>query len=99
MSKGMALGYVLPKSLIVKVFPQLKVMTDENIRSHLFFSPIKNFPQDFSEREKTALTDAYTEMIGKRVIPAYKKLYEFMATEYLEAGRENSGFGAFPDGA
>ena len=74
-------------------------MIDENIRSHLFFSPIKNFPQDFSEREKTALTDAYTEMIGKRVIPAYKKLYEFMATEYLEAGRESSAFGAFPDGS
>lgn len=99
MRKGMALGYVLPKSLIVKVLPQLKVMAEEDISSHLFFSPIKNFPKDFSEAEKAALTDSYTEMIDKRIIPAYKKLYEFMATVYLEAGRESSGFGAFPDGA
>ena len=51
----MALGYVLIKSLIIKVLPQLKVMDEEDISSHLFFSPIKNFPKDFSEAEKAAL--------------------------------------------
>ena len=30
-------------------------MAEEDISSHLFFSPIKNFPKDFSEAEKAAL--------------------------------------------
>ena len=73
-------------------------MTKEDVNSHLFFSPIKNFPKGFSDSEKGELTDAFTEIISDRIIPAYNKLYEFMATEYLEAGRESSGYGAFPDG-
>ena len=98
MREGMQSGYVLPKSLIVKVLPQLKPMTEEDVHSHLFFSPVKNFPEHFSEAEKLKLTSAYTEMISEQIIPAYKKLYNFMDTEYMEAGRESSGYHAFPDG-
>ena len=73
-------------------------MTKEDVNSHLFFSPIKNFPKGFSDSEKGELTDAFTEIISDRIIPAYNKLYEFMATEYLEAGRESCGYGTFPNG-
>lgn len=56
-------------------------------------------PDDFSEQDKTALTAAFVEMIVNKLIPAYQKLHRFMSTEYLMAGIDESGFGAYPDGA
>jgi uncharacterized protein (DUF885 family) len=52
MKEGIATGNVSPKSLIAKVTPQLLAMTNKNIEEHLFYSPIKNFPESFSEEQK-----------------------------------------------
>ncbi|WP_298548279.1 DUF885 family protein [uncultured Aquimarina sp.] len=91
-------GYVLPKSLITKVLPQLKALTGEDLDTHLFYSPVKNFPEDFSEEDKSQLTESYKKMVSEKVIPAYKKLHQFMSTEYMEAGRESSGVSEIPNG-
>ena len=98
MREGMKEGNVLPKSLIVKVLPQLESSTVTNLDEHLFFSPIKNMPDDFSEEDKQMLTEAYTEKLNAKIIPAYKSLYDFMSSEYMEAGRETSGIDAIPNG-
>ena len=98
MVDGMKAGQVLPTSLIVKVLPQLETMTNSNIDEHLFYSPIKNFPDGFSEAEKEELTILYKNYINDQIIPAYKNLYSFMSTDYLNAGRKTSGIAATPEG-
>ena len=56
MQKGIEQGYVLPKSLIKKVIPQLKEMTNPVLEQHLFYTPVLNMPASFSvEDKKTAL--------------------------------------------
>lgn len=95
---GIQKGYVLPKSLIVKVLPQLEAMTQRKVTEHLFYTPIKNMPDDFSSEEQEELKAAFTLILEKDIIPAYQRLHDFMSTEYLAAGRESSGFSAFPDG-
>lgn len=98
MRKGMAEGYVLPKSLIVKVLPQLKEMTEPELEKHLFYAPVKNFPESFTEDDKKMLTEAFATMITDKIIPAYQKIHDFMSTDYLEAGRLSSGIDAIPNG-
>ena len=98
MSEGMESGYVLPKSLVIKVLPQIKSGANEDIENHLFFSPIMNMPETFSEDEKKDLTDAYTKKITEKIIPAYKDLYDFLNNDYLKAGRETSGINDTPNG-
>ena len=98
MKTGMTKGYVLPKSLIKKVIPQLKAMTTENIDEHLFFAPVKNFPNTFTEEQKKQFTDSYTTMVKGKIVPTYKKLHDFVAGEYLNAGRESSGINSIPRG-
>ncbi len=98
MKEGMAAGYVLPKSLIVKVLPQLEALTVENLDTHLFYTPVKNFPEDFSEEDKKQITEAYSKMISEKIIPAYKGLHQFMSTDYMDAGRETSGIEGIPNG-
>ncbi len=98
MREGMAAGYVLPKSLIVKVTPQLKAMTESNLEKNLFYSPIKNFPENFTEEDKKQLTEAYSKIVSEKIIPAYQSLHDFMAGEYLDAGRTTSGIATTPNG-
>ncbi len=98
MRQGIKEGYVLPKSLIKKVIPQLDAMTITDLDKHLFFSPIKNFPTNISEEEQTKLTNAYVEKINTQVIPAYQSLHDFMANEYLAAGRTSTGIDDIPNG-
>ena len=98
MREGINAEYVLPKSLIKKVLPQLEAMTTTNLEEHLFYSPIRSFPDSFSDADKKSLKEAYESKITEEIIPAYTKLYQFMSTEYLDSGRETSGFADLPNG-
>ena len=98
MRMGIEKGCVLPKSLIVKVLPQLEAMAQTAVADHLFYSPVKQMPEEFTSEEKEGFKTAYLDMLENQIIPAYKHLHDFMASEYLEAGRESSGFDDFPDG-
>ncbi|AIZ41764.1 DUF885 domain-containing protein [Cellulophaga baltica] len=98
MEEGIKTGYVLPKSLVLKVTPQLKDMTEHDLDKHLFFSPIKNIPESFSDVDTDRLTEAYSAMISEKIIPAYQNLYDFMNTEYMAAARTTSGIEGIPNG-
>jgi len=98
MKEGMAVGWVLPTSLVQKVIPQLEVMSTTQWDEHLFYSPIRNLPEGFSEEERSRLSAAYAAMVQNKIIPAYSDLVEFMSGEYFAASRESSGFNALPEG-
>ncbi|MDE1206928.1 DUF885 domain-containing protein [Tenacibaculum larymnensis] len=106
MQQGIEEGYVLPKSLIQKVIPQFESLTvvktsPEGITDfseHLFYSPINALPTDFSDADKTRLTEAYTNMLNDKLIPSFKAMYEFLNSDYLAAGRESSGVSDIPNG-
>tara|TARA_B110000305_G_scaffold241867_1_gene317991 strand:+ start:2586 stop:4346 length:1761 start_codon:yes stop_codon:yes gene_type:complete len=98
MRQGMVNGYVLPKSLIKKVIPQLKTILNSNLEQNLFYSPARQFPNSFNESEKSILAEKYKIMVLKKIIPAYQKLHDFMKNEYLNNGRDSSGIDVFEDG-
>jgi len=99
MKEGMSSGYVLPKSLIAKVVPQMAALMKDDLENHLFYSPVKNMPEGFSEEDKNRLTTAYTSMIQDKVVPAYKSMHYFMNGVYMEAGRTSSGISEIPNGS
>ena len=99
MREGIEKGWVLPKALIQKVIPQLAQMVTDTPEEHLFYTPIKNIPATFDEADKENFTAAYTALIQDKVIPAYRHLHDFMAGEYLAAGRDSSGYDALAGGA
>ncbi len=98
MREGIQKGYVLPKSLIVKIIPQLENLAINNIENHLFYSPVKNMPDLFSTDEKKNISDAYFKIIEEKIVPAHQKLANFFKNEYLKAGRESSGISDIPNG-
>ncbi len=98
MKKGIKEGYVLPKPLAQKALPQIKDFDHGPVEKHLFYSPVKKFPDDFSIEDKARLTKAYAETISSKIIPAHKKISDFLAKEYIPACRETSGISAIPNG-
>jgi uncharacterized protein (DUF885 family) len=98
MKEGMANGYVLPKSLIVKIIPQFEAITEGSLDSNLFYSPIKIMPESFSEKDKKGLTQDYTNLVQNQIIPAYNDMFLFLKNEYLKNGRDSSGIDAIPNG-
>lgn len=98
MKLGLELKYVLPKALTKKVIPQLTSLSSGPVKDHIYYGPIKNLPADFSADDKDRLTKAYEDVIENKVIPAHKRLKDFMSNEYLSASRETSGIDAIPEG-
>ena len=98
MQEGIKDDFVLPKSLIKKVIPQFEVLASKDLEHHLFYSPIKNFPTDFSDSTKKQLTASYTKILNEKLIPSFDELHQFLKGDYLNAGRETSGISAIPHG-
>ena len=98
MKLGIEKEVVLPKTLTLKMIPQIRAFIDVPLEDHLFYQPVTQFPSSFSEREKTDLTDRYASFIKERLMPKYATLNRFLTDEYLPASRETSGLGALPQG-
>ncbi len=99
MRQGMASGVVQPRALMVKVLPQLDALIKDKPEDTLFWGPIARMPAEFSAADKVRLTAAYREMIGQRMLPAYRELRAFIANEYMPKTRTAPGMDALPGGA
>jgi uncharacterized protein (DUF885 family) len=97
---GLKAGVVLPRALVVRMVPQLLakdiVVTDPT--KSLYYGPITSLPKDFSDADKTRLTEAYKKAILTELVPSYKKLGTFLQTEYLPKARATSGIDAVNGG-
>lgn len=78
MKRGMSQGIVQSKVLMEKVLPQLEGIIVKDPMQSVFAGPIKNFPADFSEQEKTRLTELYKSAIMNEVVSSYEKLHSFI---------------------
>ncbi|MGB5275059.1 MAG: DUF885 domain-containing protein, partial [Flavobacteriaceae bacterium] len=89
---------VMPKALALKMLPQLKGFVSTPVGEHLFYTPIKQMPESFSNADRERLGREYRALIVDKLVPAYKRLYDFIETEYLPKCRNTSGIGALPNG-
>ncbi|HEY6368135.1 MAG TPA: DUF885 domain-containing protein [Candidatus Binatia bacterium] len=98
MRQGAEAGIIQPKVVIERTLPQLDAMIVADPKQSLFFQPILQLPQNFSEADKTRLTVAYSQAIEQRIVPAYRKLRGFVQDEYLPKTRATFGISNLPDG-
>ena len=98
MEEGISKDVVLPKTIVLKMIPQLQEFISTPINEHLFTSPIRNFPEGFSDSDKTKIEKEYQTFVSEQLIPKYKKLDLFLKKTYLPVSRETSGLSALPNG-
>jgi uncharacterized protein (DUF885 family) len=98
MKRGMARGYVLPKSLAEKMLPQWAAFAGGPAEKHHYYTPVSMMPADFPAEERARLEAAYKQMVEQKIIPAYQRMHTFLEKTYVPACRSSSGISAVPDG-
>ena len=98
--EGIKNNYVLPQKLVVKMIPQMTAeeIVSPDLEKNIFYGPVKNFPKSFSEAQKEKLTADYKNLILQKIIPAYIKMGNFLAKEYLPKARTTDGINGLPKG-
>lgn len=98
MRKGAAQGMTQPRVLMERVLSQFQALLVADVTKSIFYEPVKNMPADFSAQDRERLTAAYSKAIGNQVLPSYRKLYDFIRTEYLPKCRTTAGLSSVPEG-
>ncbi len=98
--EGIKNNYVLPQKLVVKMIPQMTAeeIVSPDLEKNIFYGPVKNFPKSFSEAQKEKLIADYKNLILQKIIPAYIKMGNFLAKEYLPKARTTDGINGLPKG-
>ncbi len=98
MKEGVEKGYVLPVKLTEKVIPQLADLSTDSYDDNIFYSPLKNFPKDFSATDRKIIKEKYIQFINTELLPSLKNLHHYVSTDYLKASRKSSGISDIPNG-
>ena len=98
--EGMNDNYVLPKILVGRMVTQLldPTIVTEAPENSLFYGPIKSMPESFPQADRERLTAAFKSRIVEKVIPAYRRMGEFLRDEYTPKSRETSGISSLESG-
>ena len=98
MREGMAKGVVQPRPVMEKVLPQVEAMIVAKPEDSTFFAPVQKFPEAFSAADRARLTEAFSVAIGDELVPAFRRLHDFIRDEYLPHARSTVAWTALPDG-
>ena len=97
MRKGVSLRIVSPRVTIEKVVPQIHTHIVDDPAQSAFYKPLQK-PDALSEADRQTVTQEIVQAIRSDVAPAYRKLLQFVESEYLPACRPTVGIGAVPTG-
>ncbi|HEX8261832.1 MAG TPA: DUF885 domain-containing protein [Allosphingosinicella sp.] len=89
--EGMESGVFETKLTTQNVIDQLTLLLDQKVEDSPFYGPVKRFPADFSEADKTRLAAAYRASIESEIYPVHRRVRDFLKTEYLPKAREGVG--------
>jgi uncharacterized protein (DUF885 family) len=89
--KGEAEGVVDTKLTVRNMIEQLDNQLKLKPEDSPYWGPLKAFPKDMAEADRSRLTAAFRSSIGTVVYPALQRLRTFLANEYLGHAREGVG--------
>jgi uncharacterized protein (DUF885 family) len=99
LKEGVAKGVVLPRIVVERVLPQLHNYFGLAPEKTDFWQPLAKLPPGMAAADRRRLTRAYAVKIASVIEPAYRKLYDYLQTEYLPHANATPGLGALPNGA
>ena len=96
--EGVRLGVTQPRVVMAKVVPQLREIGVVNPENSIFWQPLRDMPVTIPAAERSRLTVEYRKAIGEQILPAYRRLADFIQNEYLPQARTTVGWSALPNG-
>lgn len=99
MRLGLEKGFVQPRVVVERVIAELEALAVDDPKQSAFFGPLADFPAGVPAAERPRLSKAYEEKLEDRVLPAYRRLLEFLRDEYLPLARDTVSWSELPNGA
>lgn len=98
--KGITANFVLPRSLVVKMIPEMRALVTDQPEKSLFYTPATRLEKVTTDTATIRrLKDSYVQVIRESIVPAYQRLADFLEKDYLPKARATSGISALPGGA
>jgi len=98
MKTGAGQGIVQPRALMVKVLSQLEPLMTDDAEKNILFGPLQQLPRDLAPADQQKLAAEYRAAIREIMLPAYRRLHDFIRDEYLPSCRATAGLGSLPGG-
>ena len=97
--EGMKTGVVQPKLTVRNMIEQFDNIINEGVEGSTFMGPVKKFPDGIPAADQARLRTAYATQVRDVLIPAHKRMRDFLSGTYLAAARDSVGLSAMPGGA
>jgi uncharacterized protein (DUF885 family) len=95
---GSQKGYLLPRVVVERVIDQLAGIAVADPKQSVFWKPVTAFPAGVSASDRQRLTKAYADRLAGGVLPAYRRLHDYLQKEYLPLARDTVGWFELPNG-
>jgi uncharacterized protein (DUF885 family) len=99
MQAGATRGVVQPRVIVERLIPQLAALAVTDPKQSVFWQPLTQFPAAVKAADRDRLTKAYAEKLAKQVLPAYRRLHDFLKDEYLAQSRAGVAWSELGNGA
>lgn len=99
MKQGLAENITYPKKAVTAVADQIGFFLKDNPEEIILYMPFKDMPQGLAEETKKKLRDEAREIIGEKIVPAFRRFHKFWTEEYHPNCSEAIGLSNFPNGA
>jgi uncharacterized protein (DUF885 family) len=91
MKKGVEQNNTNPRASMEKVPAQLKPLFESSLLENVFYKPLLKLPTDLDSVAAIQLKKDYSAAIETIIKPAYKKLHDYIVTDYIPKARKTSG--------
>jgi uncharacterized protein (DUF885 family) len=99
LEKGLDLGMTPPRITLRDVPEQIDgLIPDDPLQSPLL-RPFQEMPASLPQAERERLTKRALRAYTEAIVPAFRKLRDYLAQKYIPACREAIGASSLPDGA
>lgn len=99
MRQGLQVGITRPRAIMEKVVPQLAAHVVDDVEDSIFYRPVANMPEGFSDEDRARIDAEYRAVIEGVIIPTYRALHDFISDEYVPGATEHVGLSGIPGGA
>ena len=99
MRQGIKDGVVYPKIVMQRVPAQIDHQIVGDAKASPLYKPFTKFPSSIAEADRARLAAAAQQTIAVTVVPAYRRLKDFVVSDYLAAASEQVGLWQLPNGA
>lgn len=99
MRSGAERGMVQPRVVVERMIPQVAALAVDDPKKSVFWQPIAEFPAAVKPADRERLAKAFADKLATQVLPAYRRLHDFLKGEYLDKARPTVAWSELGNGA